>query len=119
MSLALALLAILAPAAGGASPRQDAGVKTIEVVAKRFDFTPSRIEVTEGDQVTLIVRSADTVHGLAIRKLHIKREIPRGGSPVTITFTAGTPGTYDITCSEYCGPGHDDMEAVLIVRPRT
>ncbi len=96
--------------------RQEA--RTIEVTARRFTFSPDRIEVTEGDMVTLVVHSADTTHGLKIRALKIAREIPRNGQRVTIAFTAGAPGTYDITCSEYCGRGHDDMSAVLVVTPR-
>jgi cytochrome c oxidase subunit 2 len=116
---ALAILGVLmiAPATGQYDGAQDA--KTIDVTARRFSFEPSRIEVTEGDQVTLLVRSADTTHGFKIRELKIKREIPRGGQPVTIAFTAGAPGSYDITCSEYCGPRHDEMDAVLVVKPRT
>ena len=113
-----ALGALLAsPSNVGSEARQE--TKTIEVTAQRFTFTPSRIEVTEGDLVTLVVHSADTTHGFRIREFRIKREIPRGGEPVTITFTAGPPGSYDITCSEYCGRGHDDMDAVLIIKPRT
>ncbi len=108
---------VASPTRGGSDLRQES--KTIEITARRFSFTPSRIEVNEGDQVTLIVRSADTIHGFRIREFKITREIPRGGEPVTITFTAGPPGSYDITCSEYCGKGHDDMEAVLVVNPRS
>jgi cytochrome c oxidase subunit 2 len=110
-----ALLA--SPTTGQNDVGQD--TKTIELTARRFSFEPSRIEVNEGDQVTLVVRSADTTHGLRIRELNIKREIPRGGDPVTIAFTAGPPGSYDITCSEYCGRGHDDMQATLVINPRT
>ena len=45
--------------------------------------------------------------------------IPRGGDVVTLSFTAPAPGRYAITCSEYCGRGHDDMKSVLVVAPST
>jgi len=89
--------------------------ESIEIVAKRFSFEPNRIEVIEGQRVTLSIRSADGTHGLEIKKLGVKLEIPRGATPVTVSFTAPAPGTYDIACSEYCGRGHEDMKAKLIV----
>jgi cytochrome c oxidase subunit II len=92
---------------------------SLEVTARRFRFEPDRLEVVEGDLVALAVKSADGTHGIEIRQLKLKREVPRDGSSVLMTFTAPAPGSYDITCSEYCGRGHDRMAATLIVRPRT
>ena len=101
-----------------AQPRQGRAV-ALELTAKRFAFLPDHLEVVEGDLVTLAVKSADGTHGIEIKKLKLKKEIPRGGSAVMLTFTAPAPGTYEITCSEYCGRGHDDMKATLVVTPRS
>ena len=90
--------------------------RVIEVIAKRFAFEPSQIDVAVGERVLLSVRSADGVHGMEIKKLKVKKEIPRGGEPVTIDFTATAEGNFPILCSEYCGNGHDDMSGMLIVR---
>jgi len=92
---------------------------TVEMIAKRFAFLPEQIEAAEGDEVTLNVTSADGTHGIEIRKLKIKKVVPRGGDVVTLSFTAPAPGRYVIACSEYCGRGHDDMRSVLVVAPRT
>src|SRR6185295_2769358 len=70
--------------------------RVIEVTAQRFSFEPAEIEATVGERVRLVVRSADGVHGLEIKKLKIKKEVPRGGEPVTIDFTATTEGTFPI-----------------------
>ena len=91
----------------------------VEMTAKRFAFLPEQVEVNEGDEVTINVRSADGTHGIEIGKLKLKKAIPRGGDVVTLAFTAPAPGRYVITCSEYCGRGHDDMKSVLIVAPRS
>ena len=107
LSLTLALL-LLAPAEG----------RRIEVTASKYKFEPDRIEVREGDHVVLDVRSADTEHGIAIKKLDVKAAIPKGGAPVRVEFDATRPGTYQITCSEYCGKGHSRMKATLVVTPR-
>ncbi len=112
-----ALLAIAQLGEIRGEPRQPQAV-TIEMVAKRFVFVPDRIEVVEGDQVTLAVRSADGTHGIEIKKLNLRKDIPRGGAVVALAFTAPAPGTYEIVCSEYCGRGHNDMKATLVVTPR-
>jgi len=88
------------------------------VVARRFAFEPSRIEVTVGERVRLLVVSADGVHGLEIKKFKVKQEIPRGTTPVTIEFTATEVGEFPILCSEYCGEGHNDMKGQLVVLAR-
>jgi cytochrome c oxidase subunit II len=102
------------PAAASAPPSaQDE--RTIEVVAKRFEFEPSRIEVKEGERIKLVVTSADGVHGIEIKKFKVSKKIPRGGEAVTIEFVASASGEYPILCSEYCGDGHEEMKGMLIV----
>jgi cytochrome c oxidase subunit 2 len=120
VSGAVAGLVVAAAVAGSALMRADAPrprAVTVEMTAKRFAFLPEQVEVAEGDEVTINVRSADGTHGIEIRKLKLKKTIPRGGEVVTLAFTAPAPGRYVITCSEYCGRGHDDMKSVLIVAP--
>src|SRR5690349_22497779 len=89
--------------------------RTIEVVAKRFAFEPARIEVTEGEKVKLVVKSADGVHGIEIKKFKVNKRVPRGGDAVTIEFVANAAGEFPILCSEYCGDGHEDMKGMLVV----
>jgi cytochrome c oxidase subunit 2 len=90
----------------------------VEVTVKRFEFEPERIEVTEGDHVRLVVRSADGVHGIGIKKFKVDKKIPRGET-VTIDFVAATAGNFPILCSEYCGEGHEDMKGALLVKVRS
>ena len=98
------------------SSAQTDGPRVIEITARRFAFEPAEIEATVGERLQLVVRSADGVHGLEIKKLKIKKEVPRGGESVTIDFVAHTEGTFPILCSEYCGKDHNDMKGMLIVR---
>jgi cytochrome c oxidase subunit 2 len=108
--------AALSPAAG---PEALASVRTFEITASRFAYDPDVLEVNEGDEVRLVARSADTVHGLEIKELKVKIKIPKGGAPVRAGFVATRPGTFTITCSEYCGTGHRRMKARLVVAPRS
>lgn len=99
-------------AAAGA---QDAPARTLEVVARRFAFEPSTLEVRQGERVTIVITSADGVHGIGIRKFKVNALVPRGGKPVTVEFTASEAGTFPIVCSEACGDGHTEMRGSLVV----
>lgn len=122
VSSAAAGLAAAVAVAGAVHMRAEAQAPravTVEMTARRFAFLPEQVEVIEGDEVTINVRSADGTHGIEIGQLKLKQTIPRGGELVTLAFTAPAPGRYAITCSEYCGRGHDDMKSVLMVGPRS
>ena len=121
-TVAVAGTALLLGATHVSSFQQDPATasapRVVEVVAKRFGFEPERIEVTQGDAVRLVVRSADGVHGVAIKKFKVEKKVPRGGDPVTIDFVASEAGSFPILCSEFCGNGHDAMKGTLVVSVR-
>lgn len=76
------------------------------------------MEVTEGERVRLVVKSADGVHGIAIKQFKISKKVPRGGE-VTIDFVASAAGEFPVLCSEYCGDGHEDMKGMLVVAAKS
>jgi len=77
--LALALpLVVMAAGAVLAAPEP----RVIDVAARRFAFEPSEIQVAVGEPVRLRVHSEDGLHGFAIKKLKINKDIPRGGDVV-------------------------------------
>ena len=84
-------------------------------MARRFAFEPAEIQVAVGERVRLLVRTADGLHGIEIKKFKVAKEIPRGNKPVTMEFTADEAGRFPILCSEFCGDGHDDMKGMLVV----
>jgi cytochrome c oxidase subunit II len=119
MSAALVAAAMIdVPGSRIASAPQVAAPRVIEVVARRYAFEPADVEVTEGETVRLMVRSGDGLHGIEIKALKVKHELPRGADPVAIEFTAPAPGRYPILCSEFCGDGHEEMKGTLIVTAR-
>jgi cytochrome c oxidase subunit 2 len=114
----MALLCGAAITSARQDPATASAPRVIEVLAKRFSFEPARIEVTEGERVRLVVKSADGVHGLRIRKFNVNKLVPRGGKTVDIEFVATGPGSYEILCSEECGEGHDLMTGTLVVKAK-
>jgi cytochrome c oxidase subunit 2 len=100
-------------------PASQGEVRQFEITAKRFEFSPATIEVTQGDTVRLTVKSADSVHGIEIEKFKVNEEIPKGGTPVVVEFVASEAGTFEIVCSEYCGSGHKQMKGTLVVAPKS
>ena len=111
--------ALLPPAvASTAAPPQTAEPRTIEVLAKRFAFEPAVIEAVEGERLRILVKSGDGLHGFEIKKFKVSKEIPRGGEPVVIEFTANEAGTFPILCSVFCGDNHADMKGTLVVSAR-
>jgi len=79
--------------------------RVIEVVARRFAWEPAEIQVTVGERVRLVLRTADGLHGIELKKFKIAKEIPRGNKAVTVEFTADEAGRFPFLCSEYCGDG--------------
>lgn len=114
----LACAGLVATPAGAQEAAMTAEPRVIEITARRFRFEPSRVEVEKGEKVRLVLRSADGVHGFCIRKFKVTEEIPRGGEPVSIEFTATAAGEFAIVCSEVCGKGHEDMKGLLVVKAR-
>jgi heme/copper-type cytochrome/quinol oxidase subunit 2 len=114
------LLALCAITAGvWAQHREGAAnvdqITTIDVTASRFQFAPATITVNEGDKVRLRLRSSDHLHGLAIKAFRVNAVIPKTGADVIVEFLVDHAGTFDITCSEYCGSGHGGMKGKLVV----
>jgi cytochrome c oxidase subunit 2 len=107
---------LLPPAlASTAAPPQTAEPRTIEVLATRYAFEPAVIEAVAGERLRILVKSGDGLHGFEIKKFKVSKEIPRGGEPVVIEFTAGEAGKFPILCSVFCGDGHGDMKGMLVV----
>jgi cytochrome c oxidase subunit 2 len=110
-ALILALLCVVTQAPEGAD-----SIRTIDVTLSRYAFSPERIEVGLGERVRLNVVSADRTHGFEVKKLGVKARIPAGAKTVSVEVAPKETGTFEITCSEYCGAGHARMKGWLIVR---
>jgi len=76
-----------------------------------------RVHIT-GPAGLNVTTKPSNASGKITQKLKVKKEIPRGTTPVIIEFTASEAGEFPILCSEYCGDGHEDMQGQLVVLTR-
>lgn len=89
-------------------------VKEFTMTAKKFEFSPAKLVVSEGDRIKLTIQNLDVPHGFAIDELGVKKDLAAGETTV-VEFTASKKGTFRFYCSLYCGQGHREMEGEIIV----
>lgn len=90
--------------------------KTWEVwaVASMWQFQPAEIFIPVGSEVDFYLTSNDVVHGFNIAQKNVNMMAVYGAlNKTTVKFDK--PGVYDIVCHEYCGIGHQNMRAQVIV----
>jgi cytochrome c oxidase subunit 2 len=88
--------------------------RRIEIVAKRFDFTPGDITLKKGEPVVLVVTSADVDHGIKFKDLNLNIKVAKG-KKTEVPFTPTKAGTFVGQCSVFCGAGHGSMKMQLHV----
>jgi heme/copper-type cytochrome/quinol oxidase subunit 2 len=100
-------------------PAQDVAPsrREVTVVARRYQFTPVRIEVAQGDLVKVVLRSDDIAHSFTIDAYRIAKRV-NGGQSVTFEFRADQPGTFPIFCNLRQDDRCREMRGELVVRPR-
>jgi cytochrome c oxidase subunit 2 len=89
--------------------------RDFSVSARKYAFSPNRIEVRRGDIVRITVQAEDIAHSFTVDEYRIaKRAAP--GQPVTFEFSADQPGTFRIYCNLRQDDGCKDMVGELVVR---
>jgi cytochrome c oxidase subunit II len=88
--------------------------RRVEVVAKRFEFTPSEITLKKGEPVTLVLTSKDVQHGLKLDAFN-KVVIAKKGESSQVEFTPNEAGTFVAQCASFCGAGHGSMKLTVHV----
>ena len=90
-------------------------IKEFNIIAKRWDFSPSTITVNEGDTVILNIQSIDVTHGFAISEFGVSEQLVSGNT-VKVEFIADKKGTFSFFCNVFCGSGHSSMKGTLVVQ---
>lgn len=90
----------------------DDGRVVVTIVAEMFLFDPDEIHVPANRPVTFRLTSTDVIHGFEVVGTNANAMvIPGYVTEFTIRFA---PGEYLVTCHEYCGLLHHEMQGTLI-----
>jgi heme/copper-type cytochrome/quinol oxidase subunit 2 len=89
----------------------------ILLTARKYRFSPDRIEVSQDDLVRLTIRSEDLAYSFAIDEYRIARRVPAGGS-TSFEFLADRAGTFRFYSNLTNDSAHAEMQGQLVVRPR-
>lgn len=90
------------------------GAIHLQVTMRKFEIDPNVIRVKQGQKVVLDVSTKDVEHGFAVDDLGIDEPV-QPGRPVEIPLDTSKKGEFRVACSTRCGPGHDDMTAMIVV----
>ncbi len=81
---------------------------------KKFAIEPAVIHVKQGSNVTLDVSTQDVQHGFQVPELGINEPV-QPGKPAEIPLDTSRKGQFGVQCSIICGPGHEDMQAKVVI----
>ena len=95
---------------GSAQPQP----RTIELIAKRFEYVPKEIALKAGERVIIAIRSLDFVHGMNIPDLDRRLDLVPG-RVTQLELQPGAPGVIDFVCDNFCGDGHEEMHGRFVV----
>ncbi len=80
--------------------------------------TSDELVVPLGQNVKLLLSSADVIHSFYIPEFRLKQDVVPG-SYTTLWFNAIQEGTFQVFCAEYCGFDHSQMFAkIKVVKPK-
>jgi heme/copper-type cytochrome/quinol oxidase subunit 2 len=106
------------PARTVSGDRQEQGaVREFDVSARRYAFTPARLEVQQNDLIKIHFSAEDIAHSFTIDEYRIAKRAAAGGT-VTFEFRADQLGTFRYYCNLAIDDGCRKMSGELVVKPR-
>jgi cytochrome c oxidase subunit 2 len=102
------LASVAARALSQATPR------TIDITARRFNYSPNQIALKVGEPVVLRFSAIDFTHGFSLPEFNMRADLIEG-KQTTIALIPTKAGRFAFLCDNFCGTGHEQMEGVLIV----
>ena len=111
LGLRVGLAALFGPVALAQDPSEPL---TIQLVARKFMFTPEQVPVKVGQRLLLELTTLDFAHGFGLPDLKLRTDLVPG-QVVKLALQFDKPGDYVFLCDNYCGDGHEDMFGRFLV----
>ncbi len=95
----------------------------IQILARKWSWafeypdgsrTVNEVHVPVNKPVRFVMTSEDVLHDFFVPDMRVKHDVIPGRY-TQVWFTPTVLGTHHVTCAEYCGKGHSDMQAKLVV----
>ncbi|MBC7502866.1 MAG: cupredoxin domain-containing protein [Herminiimonas sp.] len=96
--------------------QSEPGIKerVIKVTARKFQYTPSEINIRQGEAVVLEFTAIDFIHGFSAPDLHLRADLAPG-QLTRVRIPTDIVGAYDFLCDNFCGSEHENMNGKIIV----
>jgi len=110
--LAIAAAVPNARAQSAASPQT---TKEVQMTAKKYEYSPSTVEVQAGTKIIFKITALDREHGFEIENVKDSCVKIKKGETATVEYVAEKPGTVEFKCCSYCGFGHGKMKGKIVI----
>ena len=107
-------LAVVVSMASHGLLRAQGTERVIPVVARKFVFLPSEIQLKLGEPVVLEFTAPEVVMGFSVPELKVRTDIIPG-QVARLRLRPERVGTFDFLCDIFCGDGHEGMAGKLVV----
>ena len=88
--------------------------RVLVVTMRKYAIQPPVIRAKKGENLVLVVSTADVQHGFEVEQLGINEPV-QPGRPAEIAVDTSKTGQFRVACSIICGPGHDGMQAKIVI----
>ncbi len=88
--------------------------RVVQVVARRFTYSPDVIELQLGVPVVIELTSADRDHGFTVPDLGLRIDV-EPGKTARVRLVPAKVGTFAFHCDVFCGSGHEEMAGRIVV----
>ena len=90
--------------------------KEVQMTAKKYEFSPSTVEVKAGTKIVFKITAVDHEHGFEIEGVKDSCVKIKKGDTATVEYVAEKPGTVEFRCCSYCGLGHGKMKGKIVIQ---
>jgi cytochrome c oxidase subunit II len=115
VGLVVLLVLMLAPTIHPQDKPQAMETREVKITAKKYEFSPSLVEVNAGVRIIFRITALDREHGFEIANVKGSCVKIKKGETTTVEYLAEKPGTVEFKCCVYCGLGHHGMKGKIVI----
>ena len=86
----------------------------IKILARRFTYTPNKLNLKKGVPVVLELTTADVLMGFSAPDFDVRADIIPG-QVARLRLVPDKVGTFTFLCDVFCGSGHETMNGTITV----